>query len=113
TDGISWEPVSHGMPSVGLPLEETRPLYSGDELLQKSLALPQRPHALGAAAFVGPVLHLDADRPIVPDVAQRREEPAPLHVAESRQLRRVPAETQDADAVQLVAIDARVLGMDM
>src|SRR5262245_27065880 len=82
------------------------------ELFQVALALAQRTLAILQRAFVGPVLHLDAHGAPVIRVVERREQCRPIDVAESRQLRNVPAEPENAQRVQLVGVDARVLGVE-
>src|SRR5262245_34877681 len=88
-------------------------ICSDDKLLQEPLALPQCALAVVQRLLVGPVLGLDADWAVVTRVGQGTEEPAPVHVAQARQLWGVPPQAQDATIVEHVGIDPRVLGMDM
>src|SRR5207253_10103060 len=76
-------------------------------------ALPQGPLAVGEAALVGPVLDFDANGAGVAAIRQSGEELAPLHVAEAGELGVVPVEAVDADVVQLVVINAFILGVDV
>src|SRR5207253_7839146 len=82
-------------------------------LFQVAFALPQRAQPVGARAFIRPVLDFDAHRTAVAGLAERREKLAPIDIAQSRQLRHGPAETEDALLVKLIMIDAQVLGMDV
>src|SRR5437867_1567270 len=69
------------------------------KLLQEPFALPQCPLAVFKALFIGAVFDFDAHRAVVTRIGECREERAPAHVAQARQLRRVPAESQDAALV--------------
>src|SRR5205814_1411916 len=92
---------------------EVGPPALSQKLFQEALALPQGAAPVSRRGFIGPVLDLDAHGPLVAGVGQGREQGAPLHVTQARQLRRVPAQAQDAHGVQAVAVDARVLGVDV
>src|SRR5262249_42877750 len=59
-----------------------------DKPFEEALALAEGPFAALLRALIRPVLDLDAHGPLVAHVGQRREQPAPVHVAEARQLRR-------------------------
>src|SRR5262249_55764013 len=98
-------------PGSRLPTEALR--SGGQPLLEVALALPQRPLSIFQRSFVGAILDLDAYRPAITHVSQDREEGPPVDVAQPRQLRRVPAQSVDADRVQPVLIDPRVLGVDV
>src|SRR5262245_39511336 len=59
---------------------------SPDELFEEFAALAEGAFAVGERALIRPVFHLDAHRAVVARIRERREELAPLHVAQSRQL---------------------------
>src|SRR5262249_24764531 len=86
-----------------------------DELRQVAQTLGEGGLAALEAALVGAVLDLDADRAVVADVGQNREERVPVDVAEAGQLRRVVLERRglDADLVQSMLVEAYVLGVDV
>ena len=78
-------------------------------------ALPQGSAAGVQVGFESPVLDLDADGALIADVRQDRKEPAPRHVAQTRQLGPMVFQRrrQDPDVVQAVTFDLGVLGMHM
>src|SRR5437868_10454420 len=89
------------------------PATSPDELFEELAALPQGAAAGGQRVLERPVLDLHAHRAVVVRVRQRREELAPPHVAQPRQLRHVPPQPQDAHLVEPGRIDPLVLRVDV
>src|SRR5262245_47308493 len=74
------------------------------KLLQKPLALAQGALAISQRTLVRPILHLDAHRAVVAGVSQGREQRPPAHIAQARDLRRVPAQAEHAFAVKAIGI---------
>src|SRR5947207_240349 len=86
---------------------------SPQKLVEELAALAEGAFAVVEGALVGAVFDFDADGAVVAGVGEGGEELAPVHVAEPRQFRLVPAEPEGADFVETVAVDPLVLGVDV
>src|SRR5205807_2914813 len=112
--GCSSSKRATPLPTVPQPIKATPSgsiFFLRDELLQVALALPQCALAVFEGSFKGPVFYLNANWTAVACIRECGEEPAPVHVSQSRQLGGVPAHAQIPKRVKPVPIDARVLGV--
>src|SRR5271169_194442 len=88
---------------------------SRKKLLEVAAALSQGCFPGGKRSLECPVLHLDAGRSVVANVGESREEVAPVHIAEPRQLGSVVLQgsCEDSHLRQAVREDFRVLEVDV
>ena len=65
--------------------------------------------------FVRAILHLHANRAVIPGVGQHREKTSPVHVAEPGQFRGMVFQRRGENAylVQPIPVKAHILGMHM